>query len=455
MKIVPFGSRKTRDDGVSEVVGTLFLLVMTVAFFSIILLWVYNFDTPESEARVALFPTMDRINQTSANVSIVHRGGEPLAESAAHITLTIQNATSSTLVGPYYYADGWEEPGDWSIGDTWARIFNDVPVDSRVIIQVVDQSQESVILRSELQRGIFAGGSASPIIGIPLVLPDDEVTANGKDTFYIRAIAADYDNDLPATGLVADLSPIWAGLGSVILNHRGFGVYESNIITCPQAARPGDYNLNVTATDSKGHTDTNWALIHIKSPDASPPMVIITNPTSGEIAAGTANRIIASYTDPNGIDVKTVTMKVWEDDIPLDTSSKIVTDSRVTFKPFGGFKTSALYRVNVTVADNNGNVGDAETVFRMSTYSQPGNPQGETSFDLMERNWTHTTVFWHDDLIRVQIWSEVLQQVDFSELRLVRTDSSNVYIYKDRFQPNLTVPPPSWSFPFYVYDATI
>jgi hypothetical protein len=455
MKKVPFNNRKYKNDGVSEVVGSLFLLVMTVAFFSVILLWVYNFDSPDSEARVVLYPTMDRINATTTNISIVHRGGEALPENAAQIMVTIENHTMSTLAGPYNYSDGWEQPGKWSIGDRWAHIFTDCPVDSRVVITVVDRTQQSTVLRSELQRGVFQGGSANPIIGVPIVLPDDEVIADGSDTFYIRAIAADYDNDLPDNGLVADLTPVWAGLGSVILEHRGFGVYESVTITCPSAARPGEYNLNVTATDSKGHTDTNWAIIKIKSPDVSPPLVIITNPTSGEIAAGTANRIIASYTDPNGIDIKTVTMSVWVNDIPLDTSSKIVTDSRVTFKPFGGFKTSALYRVNVTVADNNGNVGDAETVFRMSTYSQPGNPQGETSFDIMDRNWTFTTTFWHDDVIRIQIWSEVLQQIDFSELRLVRTDSSNVYIYKDRFMPNLTVPPPSMSFPFYVYDATI
>jgi hypothetical protein len=91
----------------------------------------------------------------------------------------------------------------------------------------------------------------------------------------------------------------------------------------------------------------------------------------------------------------------------------------------------------------------------MSTYTQPGNPQGETSFDVMDRNWTLTTVFWHDDLIRVQLWSEVIKQCDYSELRLIKTDSSNVYMFKDCFTPNLTVPPPGRSFPFYVYDATV
>ncbi|MCK5253562.1 MAG: hypothetical protein KAQ96_11445, partial [Thermoplasmata archaeon] len=285
--------------------------------------------------------------------------------------------------------------------------------------------------------------------------PSDTVVATGKEQFYIRAIAADFDNDLPDNGLVADLRPVWNGLGTVYLTHKGFGVYESPMITLPSAAFPGKYSINVTATDSKGHTDTNWAEIIVESPDKSAPFVIITNPTSGEIAAGTARAIRASYTDPNGINVKTVQMRVWEDDIPLDTSTKIVTDSRVTFRPFGGFKLSSLYRVNVTVEDNNGNLGYAETVFRMSTYSQPGNPQGETSFDIMDRNWTFTTIFWSDDLIRIQLWSEVIERVDFSELRLIRTDSSNVYLFKDRFMPNLTVPPPSMSFPWYVYDATI
>jgi hypothetical protein len=428
---------------------------MTVAFFSGILLWVYNFDTPDSEHRVVLFPTMERLDSDTANVSIVHRGGEAIPKGSPFILLTVQNATNSSMHGPFNYSDGWQEPGDWSLGNVWTHVFSGVPEDARVIIQVIDRAQETVVMRTELQRGLFSGGEASPIVGIPVVLPSERVVASGKEQFYIRAIAADYDNDLPDNGLVADLRPVWNGLGTVYLTHRGFGVYESPMITLPSAAFPGKYSINVTATDSQGHTDTNWALMIVESPDKSAPFVIITNPTSGEIAAGTARAIKASYNDPNGINVKTVKMKVWEDDIPLDTSTKKVTDTRVTFRPFGGFKLSSLYRVNVSVEDNNGNIGYAETVFRMSTYSQPGNPQGETSFDIMDRNWTFTTTFWHDDLIRVQLWSEVIERVDFSELRLIRTDSSNVYLYKDRFAPNLTVPPPSMSFPWYVYDATI
>ncbi|MCK5252199.1 MAG: type IV pilin N-terminal domain-containing protein, partial [Thermoplasmata archaeon] len=241
-------NRKCDEQAVSEVVGTLFLLVMTVAFFSSILLWVYNFDTPDSEARVVLFPTMERMDSDTTNVSIVHRGGEPIPKGSPYIILNVQNATDSSIIGPFNYSDGWQEPGDWRLGDRWSHVFTGVPEDARVVVQVIDRAQETVVLRTELQRGLFSGGDARPIVGIPVVLPSDTVVATGKEEFYIRAIAADFDNDLPDNGLVADLRPVWNGLGTVYLTHRGFGVFESPMITLPAAAFPGEYNINVTAT---------------------------------------------------------------------------------------------------------------------------------------------------------------------------------------------------------------
>jgi hypothetical protein len=449
-----FHTRCNRE-GVSEVLGTLFLLVMTVALFSVIILWVYGFDAPESENRVNLFPSMERINSTNANVSIVHRGGEPLLSSSLQIFMTVQNTTNQSLIGPYNYSIGAGGLSKWTVGGVWSKVVSDVPDDARVVLQVVDTYQQSVILRTELQRGLTAGGAASPILGVPVVLPDREVVTDGNHQFFIRAAAVDYDNDLPEDGLVADLTPMWAGLGTVKLYHKGFGIYESDMVLVPPVAVPGEYDLNVTATDLGGHQDTNWANIVLVSPDKSPPIIIFTHPTSGEIAAGTATKITATYMDPHGIRIGSVTMDVWEDDIPLDTSSKLVTDTHVSFTPFGGFSISSLYKVNVSVTDTNGNIAYAETIFRMATYNQPGNPQGETSFDVMNKSWASTVIFEHDDYIRVQLWSEVIEQIDDSELRLIKTDSSSVYIYKDRFVPNLTVPPPSMSFPWYVYDAYI
>ena len=175
MKIIPFGPRRDRDDGVSEVVGTLFLLVMTVAFFSIIMLWVYGFDSPEGDTYVNLFPTMERIDSMNANVTILHKGGEPLTGEQVDIIITVQNTSYSSLLGPYTYTQGSGGLTEWKVGGEWAKIFTTVPEDANVELRVIDRSRESILLSTMLQRGMHAGSDAPPILGVPVFLPDSDL----------------------------------------------------------------------------------------------------------------------------------------------------------------------------------------------------------------------------------------------------------------------------------------
>ena len=457
----PFGPRKDRDDGVSEVVGTLFLLVMTVAFFSIILLWVYGFDSPEADTYVNLYPDMERIDTMNASVTIVHKGGEPLIGERVDIILTVQNTTYNQLFGPFTYLNGSGGLTDWKVGGEWAKDFDTVPEDANVQLRIIDRDRQMVLMDTMLQRGMEVGADAPPILGVPVFLPDADLYKDGSDTFYLEAVAVDYNGDLPPTGVVADLTPIWPGLGTVVLEFQGYDTYRSATINVPVAAATGKKSIKVTATDSKGYTDVNYASCTVKvSPDDDeenpnqPPFVSITSPTTSEIAAARIKQIAATYTDADGVDKDTLILNVWEDGVPLDTSSKVATDMVVTYKPFTGFQVGSIYHINVSIEDTTGLRGYAEMVFRVGAYGQPGNPRGETSFNVMNKPWQVTNIFEHDDYIRVQVWSAIIPRIDDSEIRLTKSDSSNVYLFKDRFTPNLTIPP-SESNPMYVYDATI
>jgi len=441
-------------EGVSEVVGTLLLLAMTVVAFSIIFLWVSTIQAPDTEVRVNLFPTLDRIDDKTANVSITHRGGESIPAGSVVIYFTIDNATTngSLIKGPYNFTSGSPQE-QWGVGGVWSRVVPDMPEDAWIQITVIDRLHETVILRSELQRG-NRGGDTAPILGSPVALPDWEVAADGRDLFYVQAAAVDYDDDLPSNGVTIDLSPLEPSMGTVTFIHKGFGLYETSKMALSTAVDPGTYSLTVTATDLRGNTDSAVLELRVVSADKEPPNISFIRPNSGEIAAGTASIIVAAYNDPSGIDTTSVTLQVWEDDISLDTSAKTVTDSMVAFRPFGGFRTNSFYLCNASVKDKNGNIGYAETMFRLSLYSEPGNPRGDTHFLLMNRTWQSTTVFEHDDYVRVQLYSEILRRVDNSELRFTRSDVYSV-VLQDRFVPNLTVPQHSQSFPYYVYDATV
>jgi len=457
MHKVPFCSQKDRDDGVSEVVGTLFMLVMTVAFFSVIMIWVYGFDSPEADTYVNLYPTMDRIDTMNANVTILHKGGEPLIGTKVDIILTVQNTTFNNL-SRFTFLNGSGGLKEWKVGGEWAKVFSTVPEDANVQLRIIDRDRQIVIMDTMLQRGMAIGGDAPPILGVPIFLPDSDLYKDGFDTFYLETVAVDYNGDLPATGVVADLTPIWPGLGTIVLEHQGFDTYRSATISVPVAASTGKKTIKVTATDSKGYTGENYATctVRVDTDDETnqPPLVVITSPTTSEIAAARIKQIAATYTDPDGVDKSTLLLTVWEDGVPLDTSSKVATDMAVIYKPFTGFQDGSIYYVNVSIEDTTGLRGFAEMVFRVGSYGQPGNPRGETSFDVMDKQWVATTVFEHDDYIRIQVWSSIIPRIDDSEIRLTRSDSSNVYLFKDRFIPNLTFPV-SESNPTYVYDAIV
>jgi len=444
MQIYPVGSRKARDDGVSEVVGTLFLLVMTVAFFSVIMLWVYGFDSPDADTYVNLYPAMERIDTMNASVTIVHKGGEPLIGERVDIILTVQNTTYNQLFGPFTYLNGSGGETDWKVGGEWAKDFDNVPEDANVQLRIIDTERQMVLMDTMLQRGMELGADAPPILGVPVFLPDADLYKDGSDTFYLQAVAVDYNGDLPSSGVVADLTPIWPGLGTVVLEFQGYDTYRSATINVPVGASTGKKSIKVTATDGKGYTDENYATcvvrVDVDDETNQPPLVVITSPTTSEIAAARIKQIAATYTDADGVDKDTLILNVWEDGVPLDTSTKVATDMVVTYKPFIGFQDGSIYYVNVSIEDTTGLRGFAEMVFRVGSYGQPGNPRGETSFDVMNKQWVATTVFEHDDYIRVQVWSAIIPRIDDSEIRLTRSDSSNVYLFKDRFAPNETIP---------------
>ncbi|MCK5251502.1 MAG: hypothetical protein KAQ96_01080, partial [Thermoplasmata archaeon] len=372
--------------------------------------------------------------------------------------LTVQNTTYNQLFGPFTYLNGSGGETDWKVGGEWAKDFDTVPEDANVQLRIIDRDRQMVLMDTMLQRGMDVGADAPPIMGVPVFLPDADLYKDGSDTFYLKAVAVDYNGDLPTNGVVADLTPIWPGLGTVVLEFQGYDTYRSATFNVPVGASTGKKTIKVTATDSKGYMDENYAtcVIRVDVDDETnqPPLVVITSPTTSEIAAARIKHIAATYTDPDGIDKDTLILNVWEDGVPLDTSSKVATDMVVTYKPFTGFQTGSIYYVNVSIEDTTGLRGFAEMVFRVGSYGQPGNPRGETSFDVMNKQWVATRVFEHDDYIRIQVWSAIIPRIDDSEIRLTRSDSSNVYLFKDRFIPNETIPV-SESNPIYVYDATI
>ena len=121
---------------------------------------------------------------------------------------------SRAAYGPYNYSMGSGGESEWKVGGVWCQVFAPVPEDARVELRVVDTYREALILGTLLQRGRGVGGFAEPILGVPVVLPDWEVVCTGSDTFYIRAIAVDYDNEVNSIGVYGPFSDedVWGAM---------------------------------------------------------------------------------------------------------------------------------------------------------------------------------------------------------------------------------------------------
>src|SRR5437899_11910337 len=86
------------DRGISEVVGTILILGMTVSLFAAIIVWVTSIPTPQANTRLELdgqlIPLKDNSgNWAGVNITITHRGGERMSFLDTRIYLTITTAT--------------------------------------------------------------------------------------------------------------------------------------------------------------------------------------------------------------------------------------------------------------------------------------------------------------------------------------------------------------------------
>ena len=155
------------DRGISEVVGTILILGMTVSLFAAIIVWVTSIPTPQASTRLeldgALIPLKDNSgNWAGVNITITHRGGESMTffDTRIYITITKASGASRTEVlrtkgtiawGPntgsaYGLIDG--KDSTWNINERWSITNKTVLPADKIRASVIDV-QRSTLLWSE------------------------------------------------------------------------------------------------------------------------------------------------------------------------------------------------------------------------------------------------------------------------------------------------------------------
>ncbi|MFP4196548.1 MAG: type IV pilin N-terminal domain-containing protein [Methanomassiliicoccales archaeon] len=249
-RIIP--KKKWDRGGVSEIVGNLLILAITVTLFSSVLYFVSSMPTPNEEV-YADFSSDLTIGDGNATISITHEGGETLKYFNINIYLFI-DGDPTTL----NFSDGGLDES-WSTGQTWTHEAEGVTNSTSLRAMIVDVEENSVIWENQLNTG---QGQFAPIIkqrGLT-----SSPTYEGENvSFYAKVV--DPDGDLDTGSVYINASSI--GLSNIQLNDtNNDGIFKSSSLTA-DLSWDGE-EVTVHASDQTGKNATGrTALSVLRSPD--------------------------------------------------------------------------------------------------------------------------------------------------------------------------------------------
>ncbi len=277
-----------REDrsAVSEVIGTILILGMTVVLFSTIIIWVSSFPGPQSQLHVTITSDMRPIynalrQEVGVNITLTHGGGEALQPLPTMIYVTDQPAGkppttdrltlhlfNGALANPNGLIDGTDSV--WDIGERWSyRNFVDRSVDT-ITVTIVDNQKGIVVWAAPLNP---PPGVRPPVFvsvwtdGVPATLAPDPIQATLGFALYAKVM--DPDGDLNVNSVYATITA-WYGSGTScampLKMHddgvppdriAGDGIFSLGNNVCMNSPYPplswaGTYIL-LNATDLKGH----------------------------------------------------------------------------------------------------------------------------------------------------------------------------------------------------------
>ena len=132
---------------VSEVIGIVLLLGITISLFTILNFYVFHFSFDTSVTSVNLIGTIDKTNNV---IYIEHNGGESL-EGNMNVIITIgsnvyENTSSELLFD-------MNADNQWNFGETVQFHSPELITNKYIRVDVVDPGKNSIIMSVVLQKG--------------------------------------------------------------------------------------------------------------------------------------------------------------------------------------------------------------------------------------------------------------------------------------------------------------
>jgi len=242
--------------GVSEVIGTILTLSITVVLFSSIISMVNQFPAPGDNVYTDFTATIEPINDWAdgAFIHITNTGGQQMTGLWTVIAMSVDDNTyilntQGTLdgitygLGPGVYGHKGNDNGDenWDTGERWTLFRNETQIShaSDVSVMILDQERNALVWSADIQGESNVFG---PIISEIRVDSDlrslrSDPIQYGKD-FHIFARVYDPDGDLDTASIIADLTSILPGAANASIpmtDADGDGIFTGGPIVGPNA----------------------------------------------------------------------------------------------------------------------------------------------------------------------------------------------------------------------------
>jgi hypothetical protein len=135
------------NKAVSETVGTIILLGISIALFSVVYVSVLTIYPSTSRPSVNIICSLDENNK---NITLEHCGGKRL-DLDTEIQITINETNEKFIVEDYLNNDS-KENGAWNVGEQVKYPVEDI-TDKMVLVSVVDKESNAVIMMIGFQAG--------------------------------------------------------------------------------------------------------------------------------------------------------------------------------------------------------------------------------------------------------------------------------------------------------------
>jgi len=154
--------------GVSDIIGNLLILAITVTLFSSIMFYVANMPEPAESTFTDLEPSLSNImDDNSIYINVTHKGGQTLKNWTTGIYIFV----NGVFTEENYISDSLIDIGDtWETGEIWSnRTYFEEALTS-LSIMIVDKDTNSIVWQTDLLGGV-TNIQLAPIIGTRYTSP--------------------------------------------------------------------------------------------------------------------------------------------------------------------------------------------------------------------------------------------------------------------------------------------